>query len=76
VLSSPLVLLAAAAARTSVIRLGTAVIAPSLELGSAGTGRGWDLRYVEFPGAHHTQMWNPDSARVRQVVSGLLDDYR
>jgi pimeloyl-ACP methyl ester carboxylesterase len=42
------------------------------ELAATGPGRGWPIRYEEFPGAGHGEVWSSNPTRYQQVVTDYL----
>lgn len=47
-------------------------VGPSRALAAAAPGLGWEMTYVEVPGAEHTASWNADPAAYEAAVTAFL----
>jgi fermentation-respiration switch protein FrsA (DUF1100 family) len=39
------------------------------DFAALAAAKGWPMRYEEFPGAEHTEVWNSDPVRYEQLVT-------
>jgi uncharacterized protein len=44
------------------------------DLAALAAAKGWTMRYEEFPGAEHTEVWNSDPGRYEQLVTELVTE--